>query len=156
MLDLREVADEWRDDEDDIAVLEGDAAEAIHAVAAPAGHPAPRLYRALHGSIIEAEWSERIDEEREDRIKPYVELCEELDIDATPDDLAGFADGCEPTMIPDDEFEGYAEELAEETGAIDSTQWPACHIDWEKAADSLRIDYTSLTFKGTDYLVRSW
>ena len=59
------------------------------------------------------------------------------------------------TLIPENEFEEYARELAEDIGAIPSDySWPASHIDWEAAARALRMDYTSVTFDGDDYLVR--
>ena len=60
------------------------------------------------------------------------------------------------TLIPEADFEDYARELAEDVGAIDrEAAWPACHIDWEAAAESLQMDYTRATFDGTDYLYRS-
>lgn len=55
-------------------------------------------------------------------------------------------------LIPEDDFVEYAQELAEEIGAVDeSARWPARHIDWKAAADELRHDYSSVTFDGTDY-----
>lgn len=60
------------------------------------------------------------------------------------------------TMIPEDSFEDYARELAEETGAISrDAGWPLHCIDWEQAAEELAMDYSSVTYQGTDYLVRS-
>lgn len=60
------------------------------------------------------------------------------------------------TFIPDADFEDYARELAEDIGAIRSSDysWPASHIDWTAAADALRMDYTSYTFDGIEYLAR--
>lgn len=59
------------------------------------------------------------------------------------------------TLIPEDEFEDYARELAEDTGDYDpSAAWPLKHIDWSAAADELVVDYTNVTFRGTDYLFR--
>lgn len=70
------------------------------------------------------------------------------------DELQEQADN-ESCMIPDDEFEDYARELAEDIGAISKdTAWPYNCIDWEQAADELRSDYTSITVDGTDYLYR--
>lgn len=58
-------------------------------------------------------------------------------------------------FIPDDRFEDYARELAEDIGAIrDDAQWPLTYIDWTAAADALRMDYTSYTFDGIEYLAR--
>lgn len=59
------------------------------------------------------------------------------------------------TMIPEDEFEDYARELAEDLGAIDSdAAWPASFIDWPRAAAALAQDYSEVEFDGTTYLCR--
>jgi antirestriction protein len=56
--------------------------------------------------------------------------------------------------IPETEFEDYAQELAEDTGAIDrEMSWPNYCIDWEYAARELKHDYTPFEFEGVDYLV---
>jgi antirestriction protein len=60
------------------------------------------------------------------------------------------------TMIPEDDFAGYAQELAEDCGMVPhGVGWPVNHIDWEAAADELRIDYTEVEWEGTTYLVRT-
>lgn len=60
------------------------------------------------------------------------------------------------TLIRDSYFEDYARELAEDIGAIGKDlPWPACHIDWEAAADALKQDYTSLEYGGVTYWARS-
>lgn len=59
------------------------------------------------------------------------------------------------TFIRDSYFKDYAEELAEEIGAIPKeSAWPACHIDWEAAARALQMDYTSGEFNGVTYWAR--
>lgn len=59
------------------------------------------------------------------------------------------------TFISDDHFEDYAEELAYDIGAIDrNASWPLNRIDWEAAADDLKIDYSSFTLKGVIYWSR--
>lgn len=59
------------------------------------------------------------------------------------------------TLIPEDEFEKFARQYAEDCGAIEEDgRWPTTHIDWEAAADDLRNDYTCITFDGEDYLYR--
>jgi len=59
------------------------------------------------------------------------------------------------TLIRESYFEEYAQQLAEDIGAISSDlAWPACHIDWEAAADALKMDYTSVDFDGVDYWIR--
>lgn len=59
------------------------------------------------------------------------------------------------TFIRDDYFEDYARELAEDIGAIDrDAAWPNSYIDWEAAADALRMDYTSVEIDGEDWWFR--
>lgn len=59
------------------------------------------------------------------------------------------------TLIRDSYFEDYARELAEDIGAIDANAgWPLYCIDWERAANDLRIDYTSVEYDGITYWYR--
>jgi hypothetical protein len=59
------------------------------------------------------------------------------------------------TLIRDTYFEDYAREFAQDIGAIkESMDWPCNCIDWEKAADELKQDYTSVDFDGVEYWVR--
>lgn len=59
------------------------------------------------------------------------------------------------TLIRDSYFEDYAQELAEEIGAISKDRtWPNYCIDWERAARELQMDYTSLEFDGVTYWYR--
>lgn len=58
-------------------------------------------------------------------------------------------------LIRDDYFEDYAQELAEDIGSVNrDAPWPQCHIDWEAAANALKMDYTTINVGGTDYYVR--
>lgn len=60
------------------------------------------------------------------------------------------------TMIPLDDFEDYAREFADDIGAIpDENRWPCTCIDWERAARELAMDYSTVTFQGTDYYIRN-
>jgi hypothetical protein len=60
------------------------------------------------------------------------------------------------TLIRDTYFEDYAREMAEDIGAIQrDMDWPCNHIDWEAAADELKIDYSTVDFAGVDYWVHS-
>lgn len=60
------------------------------------------------------------------------------------------------TLIRDDQFEDYAQELAEDLGLLkERDSWPYTCIDWEQAANELKQDYTSVSFDGTDYWIRS-
>lgn len=59
------------------------------------------------------------------------------------------------TLIADDHFQDYAEELANDIGAIvDNAKWPNNCIDWEKAARELQYDYTSVDIDGETYWTR--
>lgn len=59
------------------------------------------------------------------------------------------------TLIRDDYFRTYAQDLAEDIGAIDANAaWPARCIDWTQAARELRMDYTSVTYAGITYWTR--
>jgi hypothetical protein len=59
------------------------------------------------------------------------------------------------TLIRDSYFRTYAQELAEDIGAIDSNaQWPAYCIDWERAARELQYDYTSCDIDRVTYWYR--
>jgi hypothetical protein len=60
------------------------------------------------------------------------------------------------TLIRDSYFEEYAQQLAEDIGAIDkNASWPNDHIDWEAAADALKADYMSADFDGVEYWIRA-
>jgi hypothetical protein len=59
------------------------------------------------------------------------------------------------TLIRDSYFLGYAKDWAEEIGTGGhNAPWPACHIDWEAAADALKQDYTLVDFDGVEYWAR--
>lgn len=59
------------------------------------------------------------------------------------------------TLIHESYFKTYAQELAEDIGAIDrDAAWPLSYIDWDAAADALKMDYTAVTFDGETYYVR--
>lgn len=60
------------------------------------------------------------------------------------------------TLINDDYFESYAQELAEDCGMVQSgAAWPNDCIDWELAAERLKDDYTSVDFDGQTFWIRS-
>lgn len=58
------------------------------------------------------------------------------------------------TLIRDSYFEEYAQQLAEDIGAIDrNANWPLGHIDWEAAAEALKQDYMEVDFSGVTYYI---
>ena len=72
------------------------------------------------------------------------------------DFIAEVSDYSEDDMlIPEDEFEDYTRQFAEDIGAIDSdARWPATCIDWEQAARELQMDYTGFMLDGQTYYAR--
>lgn len=52
-------------------------------------------------------------------------------------------------------FTEYAQQLAEDCGMVNGdATWPNNHIEWEAAADELKIDYTEVDFDGVAYYIR--
>ena len=59
------------------------------------------------------------------------------------------------TLIRESYFQEYAQELAEDIGAIPKdASWPCTCIDWEQAARELRMDYSSVEYDGVTYWYR--
>lgn len=50
--------------------------------------------------------------------------------------------------------EEYAEEFAYDTGAVERGSWVERYIDWEKAADDLKEDYTEVEILGHTFYLR--
>ena len=58
-------------------------------------------------------------------------------------------------LIRDSYFERYAEELADDIGAVPKdVLWPLTCIDWKQAARELQMDYTQVDFDGVAYWIR--
>ena len=59
-------------------------------------------------------------------------------------------------FIAEEDFEEYAQDLASDLYGeeIRNASWPFDCIDWERAADALRQDYSSIDYQGTKYLFR--
>jgi len=92
----------------------------------------------------------RDDEDMDDEERQAV-----ADIDAMADEVEEWKYGA--ALIREDYFEEYAQELAEDIGAIPDrdNNWPLYCIDWEWAARELRQDYTEVTYLGVTYYVRA-
>lgn len=89
------------------------------------------------------------DEEEQEELKALEALAEECD-----GNVSDWEHG--ETLIRDSYFADYAQELAEDIGAISKDQsWPNNCIDWEQAARELQMDYTSVDFDGVTYWARS-
>ena len=71
-------------------------------------------------------------------------------------DVSGDAVEDGASLIRDSYFKEYAEELADDIGAINKdASWPNDCIDWDQAARELQMDYSSVDFGGVEYWVRS-
>jgi hypothetical protein len=63
---------------------------------------------------------------------------------------------CGETLIRESYFKEYAQQLADDIGAIDrNATWPVNCIDWEEAANQLKQDYMEIDFDGVTYLIRA-
>lgn len=96
--------------------------------------------------------------ETPDWVEHYPDEAEEL---TALEELASEAEGYAPdwhhgeTLIRDSYFVEYAEQLADDIGAVNSEAgWPNSHIDWDAAADDLKQDYTAVDFAGETYWIR--
>lgn len=67
------------------------------------------------------------------------------------DDLSTYRD---ESGIPESEFENYARELHEDINGSNDN-WPYNCIDWERAAEQLKADYTTIDYDGNTYYVRA-
>ena len=100
---------------------------------------------------------ERIDELQDIETRDDDENEELTALKALADDAEGYSDDWKygATLIRDSYFKDYAQELADDIGAISrEAKWPNNHIDWDADAEELKQDYTSVTFDGVDYWVR--
>ena len=91
------------------------------------------------------DWQESTEGDDYGALKKLIEQCE------------GYGDWSHgETLIADHYFETYAQQLADEIGAVDKqAAWPMTCIDWEQAADELKADYTEVDYDGHTYWVRS-
>lgn len=60
------------------------------------------------------------------------------------------------TLIRESYFTRYAQDLADDIGAIDhNASWPNTCIDWDRAARELQMDYSAVDFDGVTYFIRA-
>lgn len=93
-------------------------------------------------------WKAGLSEDESDELVALLALADEGE--GSPDWTYG------ETLVRDSCFTEYAQELAEDIGAIKSDAgWPLYCIDWERAARDLQMDYTAVDFDGVTYWVRA-
>jgi hypothetical protein len=100
-------------------------------------------------SLSEDDWSVGLGEDGAAEMVALLALAKE-----GADNFSDWVHG--ETLIRDSYFKEYAQELADDIGAIKADAgWPLNCIDWEQAARELRMDYTSVEFGDVTYWGRS-
>ena len=100
--------------------------------------------------IIEAitDLEDAEDEDDQEELKTLKALQDEAE--GTSDWVHGEA------LIRDSYFTDYAQQLAEDIGAVDlNATWPMNCLDWDYAAEQLQQDYFGVDFDGITYWIRS-
>ena len=110
-------------------------------------------YTALKERTEDEDKINPLDEQEQERLEALKALDDQLT------DMGEYADN-ESTMIPEYDFQEYAEELADDLGYLpregrDSNPLFS-FIDWEGWADYLKSDYSEVTFDGSTYLIRAY
>jgi antirestriction protein len=92
-------------------------------------------------------------DEAEDELQPLTAIMSELAGNGGDEQWRG--DWYPLTLIRESYFQDYAQELAEDIGAVNrDATWPNNCIDWEQAARELRMDYSAITIDGVTYFYR--
>jgi len=109
-------------------------------------------YTALKERTEDEDKINPLDEEEQGRLEALKALDDQLFTD-----MGEYADN-EPTMIPEDEFEDYAQDFAYDVGFAkrDDNNPLAMFIDWAGWAESLKMDYTEVAFERETYLIRAY
>ncbi len=94
-----------------------------------------------------------LDDEESEELAALLSLMDDLKGNGGDEQWRG--DWYPLTLIRYSHFRDYAQELAEDIGALPSdAQWPTNCIDWDQAARELRMDYTSVEFHDVTYWTR--
>lgn len=113
------------------------------------------LEETSNGSVKDGTAGEEY-EGHEDDHEEYAELIALLEeLRGNGGDEQWLGDWYPVTLIRDSYFKTYAQELAEDIGAINSdASWPVYCIDWDRAARELQMDYSTVEFDGVTYWYR--
>lgn len=103
--------------------------------------------------VTEDDKQEEQDAEIKAELEPMLAFLEEMK--GAGGDAQWRGDWYPVTLIRDSYWKEYAQEYAEDVGAIpDNSRWPCTCIDWDQAARELRMDYTCADFDGVTYWFR--
>lgn len=145
--DIRNRVEELTALQEDLAAARTELEEYLQAADEDEDEADPDMEATLRKAVDEARELFGPDEE--------AELATLEEVDTEGEQIIGDWEHGE-TLIREDKFKEYAQELAEDIGAIDSNAaWPNNCIDWEKAARELRMDYNEIEIDGTTYLGRA-
>jgi anti-sigma28 factor (negative regulator of flagellin synthesis) len=113
-------------------------------------------------SDMEDEDEEDIDHEKIAELKQDLEALrgELVGLQEEAEDIFKLLQICEDyargnTLINDDYWPQYVQDMASDTTTADLSSWPCNCIDWDVAADQLLSDYTTVTWCGQDFHVQS-
>lgn len=81
---------------------------------------------------------------------------DETDAESVADALDALSGSFSSSLIAEDHFEDYAQQLVEDLGMVPEgiSDVISANIDWAGVASDLLTDYTSITLDGEDYYVR--
>jgi hypothetical protein len=149
--DIIERLNELQDELDDLEFFVSEAADAINDWVEPdePDEATDAEFDQLKQDKLDAQ--SRLDDWLKENEEEYNAL------KALDDEASGYGDWVHgETLIHEDYFTKYAEELAYDIGAVDrNVSWPLNHIDWEDAAESLKDDYTAVEFYSSTFYMRS-
>lgn len=158
MEDITTRVDELREERGDLQTAIDDAEETLNDAKDPTSGLAPEdvadAAEALTAAVAALdEWSNAEGDANAEEL---------AELEALLDELRGYGgdhkhdgDWYPRELIADYDFQDYAMQLADDIGAIpDDAGWPNNCIDWERAARELAMDYSMVTFRGTDYYYR--
>ena len=155
-LDTRDLEKRREEMQDELDNLKEDLAETTEAY-----EEAVSQYKEADTDEEVEEAQDFMDQKGDDRDNAFGDLQEwqeeyqeELDeLTSLDNEVSEWQDGA--TLIPEDEFTEYCQELLEDTGDLPKDIPHYIVIDWEATADNLRVDYIEVEYQGTTYLVRN-
>jgi antirestriction protein len=93
---------------------------------------------------------EEIQSWKEDWLDEITDICAIEDLE----DEVGSEFSYGVTLIPEDDFEDFCEDLVSDIGDLpkDLPSYISNNIDWAGVAEDLRVDYSEVEFRGETYL----
>jgi hypothetical protein len=150
IIDSRDVVERIEEIESEVEDAQNDLAEALLALSEALADQPDADRTALTARVDEARAAlDTLKGDTDEELAALRALAKEGEAECSD-----WGDGA--TLVREGYFVEYAQNLADDIGAIDrNASWPLNHIDWDAAADELRGDYTELTFGGATYLARA-